>query len=350
MKASKNNPESNKLSQGVEDGQLGKAISSSGYPLQTVVASLLSSSFHIQEEWSFTDPDSQDIRTIDLLAERPLYEYKEPQPRIRPTLNIVIECKQSELPYIFFLSKNKPVAPKFPVFAGLSSDKIIITSDDDPSSWHFSILDTLGMLNHSYLRDDPEFCCTFSKCVRKGKNLELSGSQPYQGLVFPILKAVNHFRKLETPPSTALYFDCHLTIGIGVLDSPMVGVQVHENGSDMKLIPWVRVLRHQAPIKENGMLHRMNTFAIDVIHKDFLLNYINNNLMPFANEFSTAALRHQEVLASNKGFVSGMGRDGWTDIEKRIEPSKIQHKVKRVKAIGKRISKFVAGKNDENKQ
>jgi len=348
MKVSKNNPPTNKLGQGIEQENLEQAITASGYPLQTIVTSLLSSKFHIQEEWSFTDPDTQETRTIDLLAERWLYEYKEPQPRIRPTLNLIIECKQSELPYVFFLSHNKPVVPQFPVVAGLSSDEISITSDDDPSSWCFSILDTLEINKHSFLREDPEYCSTFSGCVRKGKDLELSGDKSYHGLVFPIMKAVSHFKKLETPPDTAIYFDCHLTIGLGVLDVPMVSVRVKENENSIELIPWIRVLRHQAPLEKDSIRHRMNVFGIDVIHKDFLTAYIDNHLMPFANEFSRLALKHQDVLANAKGFVSGMGKNSWTEIENRLEPARIKHKAKRIRATGKRLSDLLTGRKNNN--
>ena len=135
MKESEINPKTNKLGHGVEQEKLEKAIATSGYPLQTVVANLLASNFYVQEEWSFIDPDSQETRTIDLLAEKHLYNFEGPQPRVRPTLNLIIECKQSELPYVFFLSHNKPSTPQFPVFAGLASDEVVITSDDDPSSF-----------------------------------------------------------------------------------------------------------------------------------------------------------------------------------------------------------------------
>ncbi|MFH1702123.1 MAG: hypothetical protein ABIB41_01660 [Nitrospirota bacterium] len=347
MKELRNNPTSNKLGTGIVAAQLEKVIVTSGYPLQTVVRNLLTAKFQIQEEWSFTDSETQETRTIYLLAETPLFEFKEPQPRVRPALTLIIECKQSELPYIFFLSQSKPVVPKFPVISGLASDEIVITSDDDPSSWHFSVLDTLEMHKHSFLREAPEFCHTFSKCVRKGKDIELSGSQPYQGLVFPIVKAISHFKSLERPPATAMYFDCHLIIGLGVLDSPMVGVYVSKGGNSIVLLPWVRVLRHQPPLKEDEMQHRMNTFAIDVIHKDFLNIYIHSHLMPFAAEFSRLALKHQNVLASNKGFVSGMGKNPWKNIENRIEASRIQHKAKRIKATGRKLSTLISGKKEQ---
>ncbi len=67
-------------------------------------------------------------------------------------------------------------------------------------------------------------CTTFSKCVRAGNEMKLSGSAPFNRLIRPLLKSMQHFHIIETPPSTARYFDCHVAIGVGVLDAPMVGV------------------------------------------------------------------------------------------------------------------------------
>lgn len=127
------------------------------YPLQTIVYEKLSGKFRIQEEWNFIDSDSNGERAIDLIAQMDLYEYKDPQPRVRPSLNLIIECKQSDLPYVFFITKGKPITPNFPVIAGLQSNNVVITSDDDPSSWNFSVLYTLGLSSHDFLRKTPLF-------------------------------------------------------------------------------------------------------------------------------------------------------------------------------------------------
>ena len=102
MKKTDDNPVTNRLGSGVTEEKLDVAIVKSGYPLQTKVALQLKKEFHVQEEWSFIDNKTKDIRTIDLLAEKELYNRKE-HPRVRPTLDLIIECKQSELPFVFFL-------------------------------------------------------------------------------------------------------------------------------------------------------------------------------------------------------------------------------------------------------
>lgn len=337
-----NNPETNVLPNGLDEKQIIEAVRVSGYPLQTVIYEMLSKKFHIQEEWNFVDSDSNEERAVDLLAQLGLYEFKELQPRIRPSLNLIIECKQSDMPYVFFLTKDKQYTPNFPVIAGLASKEVSIKTDDDPSSWSFSILQALELSAHPFLRESVLFANTFSKGARKGKKIELSGSQPYQGLVKPLLKAVSYFEECEKPPETAVYFDCHITIPIAVIDGPMVGVKCSDSGNSIEMLPWVRIPRHQTSNKDENY-HLSNISAIDVIHKDYLEEYIDKHLLPFATDLADLVLKHENVIADTKGFISGMGSEEWTDIEKRLEPRKIMHIGKRTGATFSNILKVLKG-------
>lgn len=336
MKLSPDNPVENTFGAGITDEAVTRAIKSSGYPLQLIVVHALRDKFSLQEEWSYVDSETHSVRTIDIVASKELFKWQEPQPRIRPTLNLVIECKQSELPYVFFLTEGYPWIPDFPVIAGLGSSEIVITSDDDPSSWSYSPIQVLELEKHTFLSQAAPCCITLSKCVRKGSNLELSGSDPYHSLVFPIIKAVNHFHTVNQPPPTASYFDCEVVVGLAVLDAPMVGVRVTESGTNTTLVPWVRIIRHQ-PCEGEHKYDRSHTFGIDVVHRAYLQEYLENHLLPFADEFATAVLKHQHVLADSRGFISGMGKNDWTDIESRLQPASMTSRIKRIRTVIARI-------------
>jgi hypothetical protein len=320
MNSTPDNPANNKLPAGVNEEQIGYAIGKSGYPLQTIVSADLRKEFQVQEEWSYIDGDSQSLRTLDILATKYLYDPAEGH-RIRPTLNLLVECKQSDLPYVFFLSGGRVVTHKFPLIAGLFQDEISLKTDDTKSTWLLPILSTLGLLRHPFVLEEGECCVTFSKCVRKGNELELSGSEPFNALLLPVLKAMHHFKKAEAPPETARYFDCHVTLGLAVLDAPMVGVRITEKGEERILLPWVRVMRHESYENEDWT-KRSSLYAVEIIHKDFLGQYLEKHLFPFARVFPELALRHQDEIASGKGFVPGLQKDSWTDIEKRMQPRK----------------------------
>jgi hypothetical protein len=313
------NPADNRLAPGITEEQLSEAVRKSGYPLQTLIASSLRLDFAVQEEWSFLDNDTGALRTLDILADRALYEVHAEQPFVRPHLTLLIECKQADLPFVFFISATRPWTRNFPYFAGLAQDKIIVETDDDPSTYNETVLTALSLSDHPFVCNAAEPCMSLSKCVRSGKNIELSGTEAYQNIVLPLVKALRHFKKQEQPPSTARYFDCHIPLGIAILDAPMVAVRVQNNGSALSLTPWVRVVRHEA-VEADHSQDRMQTFGLDIVHRSFFDKYLQQHAIPFAQQLAQLAIKHHIELSSGEGFVPGMGANWATNIEQRLRP------------------------------
>jgi hypothetical protein len=308
---------------GVTFEQLRQAVDKSGYPLQTVVAKKIGADFLLQPEWGFLDRTTEEMRAIDLLATRELYDLKKSNvKRVRPRLVLVIECKKSELPYVFFRSDYR-IEGNFPHVAGLHSSDITFTTDDDPSRWIEPIRNALGLERHPFIVG-PEGCMTLSKCTRKGgSDIVLSGTVAYQGMVMPIRSAVEHFRVSAQPRPTFRYFEANLVVGLAILDAPMISATVGDRGeSILERINWQRLWRHEPIPGDPGNLgHRYGeSSAIDIVHIDFLSEYLQDHLMPFAKEFAEKALRHDMELATGKGFASGMEADSWTDLEARLRP------------------------------
>ena len=147
------NPAGNKLSPGTDADQVLSAVRKSGYPLQTRVANLLRTDFHLQEEWSYLDPDTRTLRTLDIVAENYFYDLEtNGQPRTRPMLSLLIECKQSDLPYVFFAG-SKTYLRTFPVFAGLLHDVVSLSTNDSRSTWSCSIVQTLSLRRPALLQE-----------------------------------------------------------------------------------------------------------------------------------------------------------------------------------------------------
>lgn len=213
------NPASNKLSNAISDADVLTAVERSGYPLQMVVSRYLRKALddfnQVKEEWSYVDQDSKETRTIDILAEKPLYDKTDnSNRRIRPALTLLMECKQSDLPYIFFLSEGLWWLPFFPMFCGLFGDAVRVKQNLNTGLGKIvktpvttSIPNGLGLDVHGFVRQPPAWSLTLSKCVRKGKEIVLSGSESYLNIVLPLLKAARHYHEIEKPPATAHYFD-----------------------------------------------------------------------------------------------------------------------------------------------
>ncbi len=318
MQTSTNNPDRNKLPNGLNDSDIEKAIKKSGYPLQTIITNKLNEKFFCQEEWSFIDKKTKDIRSLDINASMHLYDFDEPQKRVRPELNLLIECKQSELPYIFFLSPNKIHTYDYPYLSGLFNRNIIIHSNDTTSTLKMSIMLALGIGDDPFLRDAVPSSMTFSKCTRSGKEIVLSGTEGYHNLVLPLVTALKHFEESEFPGPKAKYFDVHLPFAIGIIDGPMIGVTVTEDSHETQFIPWVRVYRHESYENEDQM-ERKKLFAVDIVHKDYFDTYLNDHLLPFANRYAQLMLKHDNEIADGKGFVKNIRVHDSRKLEMQLE-------------------------------
>jgi hypothetical protein len=321
MEADRRNTPDNKLGPGIIDEQISEAVRKSGYPLQTVIASSLGIDFFVQEEWSFLDDESGSRRSLDIWACRGLSELQSgEQPLVRPTLDLLIECKQSDLPFVFFASATRPRLGHFPYFAGLFQYEIVVSTNDDRSTWRKTIVDALGVQDHPFMRDAVESCTSMSRCVRKGSELELSGTDAYQNVVLPLVKALRYFEKQQQPPKTAQYFDCHIPLAIAVIDAPMVTARAVGNVNILTLTPWVRVVRNEA-VEADHSMDRVQSFGVDVVHRSFFDTYLQQHAIPFAREFARLAQKHHIELATGGGFVSGMRADS-LNIEPRLRPKK----------------------------
>jgi hypothetical protein len=305
------------LPPGLTVEQLSAAIKRSGYPLQTIVASKLREKFEVQEEWGFSDRASGEYRTIDIMAD--YFDWSTATgERVRAHGTLIIECKRSDLPFIFFLCDPGAVRPT-PVVAGLRHEYVTLSTDDSRSKWLLSPLDALDLSSDGYIVDVP-VCATFSKCVRKGSAVELSGSDVYNGVVQPLMSAVAHFQEASAPVKTAAYFDAHLTMPVAVVDAPMVGVEVV--GSEAKIEPlnWVRILRHEPEKLGKFAAHRGRLSGIDVVSAAYFDQYVSDQFMPFYERFHGRVRRHGKELATGKGFAAKLGSMGLRKISERLRP------------------------------
>ncbi|CAM5540290.1 hypothetical protein [Streptomyces abikoensis] len=310
------NPDSNNLKAGVTEDSLIDAIEKSGYPLQSTVFELIRQDFTVQQEWGFRDRRTGDIRAVDLLASRDLGHIPPGQSRVRPSLKMLIECKQSELPYVFFGPSPAPGDLKLPTLCGLKPGQIELTTDDSKSKWLYE--PTQALLGGEEFLTMEGFSI-LSKCARKGKSLELTGTEAYNGIVMPLTSAALHFLDASEPGEAAHWYDAHLVCAIAVVDAPMAVAHTGNGRTYLEMRPWCRIFRHEPAPRGTFMGHRGRHLSIDVVHKDHFEAYLHHHLLPFWEVFADRALQHHEVLATKKGFVSGLRKDP-SDLLNRLKP------------------------------
>jgi hypothetical protein len=148
------NPKRNEFSAAVPKEKLVDAVRRSGYPLQATVAASLKSRFHVYEEWAYLDPQRQKQRTIDIFAYRSI-ETLEKSDRINTAIGLLIECKQSAMPYVFFRGVAPVRSTKYPHLAGLP-----ISSEQASKAIELSGLE--------FVAQGAPTCRVVSQAARKG--------------------------------------------------------------------------------------------------------------------------------------------------------------------------------------
>jgi hypothetical protein len=279
MLHAKDNPKSNEIPADIKEEELVEVISKSGYPLQTVVSNQLKGlSFRIQQEWTYIDNESKQERNLDILASKELLKIDriEDQPLITPYLDLLIECKRSDSPYIFFLTGSRSLG-EFPNFTGLMKERLEVHSEAAVLFLTYST--ALSLHELPFIKDKNEVCMTFSKCVGRGKQLTLKGDEPYNKIVKPLIKAIKYYQVQKKAKSTFRYFPFHLIVGLVVIDAPMIVIKVGEKRNELELSPWVRMNMLTLSEPEGGKI-RQKGFSFDVVHKDYLDKYINEHLLP----------------------------------------------------------------------
>jgi hypothetical protein len=311
MDAAPNNPPSNRLGPRFTEDDVAKAISKSGYPLQTIVASRLRPKFdYLQEEWSYVDGDTGQLRTMDMFARKRVdfNRSSNENPKVHTSLCLLIECKRSESPYVFFLSPGIVTIANFPLLCGLPN--LRLKRSDGAIRYDASFGEALALDDFAFI-SEPHYCTSFSKLVRAGNKVELSGEDPFKKLVFPIAKAMQYHENQRYPkhPNYASYL-CDITLGVAILDAPMVGVRVFEADNHLTYVPWVRVVRHESVVADAAATdnHTSKVLAIDIVHRDFFRTYLDGHVKGFAQSVAGRIEVNEDALASGTGTTS----DNWT--------------------------------------
>ncbi|HKO36395.1 MAG TPA: hypothetical protein VJV21_07945 [Pyrinomonadaceae bacterium] len=301
VQQTRDNPPQNALPSEIDETVVAEAIAASGYPLQLRVASFLSSRFKLVEEWAFKDRTTGELRSLDLYATMQLSDTGV----VRPGLTLLIECKRSRLPYVFFRTATPPEIQSFPAIHGLRAETL--TTHAPNAQMQMPIGHLLGLGAEPFATKGPDFCATFSKCARKGKDVELSGVDAFNNIVLPLVSALRYdadHRRLSQPQP--MYFPT-VTLAICVLQAPMLLTEV-VSGYRV-LHPWVRIIREEAAIG-----NPREQYAIDVVHVDFLDKFLSEHLLPFVEVFRERAVGRFSMFHNLTAHVPSLSGWAWRDV------------------------------------
>jgi hypothetical protein len=303
MLQSDGNPESNNLKSGITDAQLEAAVRASGYPLQRVVAEQLLGTFEVTEEWGYVDRETNDRRALDVFAYKKLRDTA----RLWVSVVVLVECKRSDLPFVFFAAAAPRVPLEFPVIAGLRG-KLPELHVKGVGSTSAPASRVLGLHDFPFVSSGATTCSAFTRAERKGKDLDLSGSVPFSQVVLPLVSALKHFLDLQKTIGSQARVPACLAHPVCVVDAPMVLVEGGPEAPRLKMSPWVRVVRQEAIREKDQGFWRH--YVIDCVHRGYLTTFVHQYLLPFAEQFAERAASVDTLLSDGKASVPDF--ENWT--------------------------------------
>ena len=307
MNKSEINPPKNKLHEGLNEEELIRSITTSGFPLQGVVANLLKSNYGVTEEWSYIDRDSEGLRSLDVFAFRKLTSSE----TITPYTVMLIECKSSVHPYVFFQNSVKRSFP-FPTICGLRPVKIQQRVGRENTSQECKAANILG-LDDTTFGKTPPICSAFTQAIAKGNKVHVSGTDPFNSIVMPLVKATDHAMSLygTLPSNQDKKLFPTLILNICVIDAPMIVVGNPDNGQSVRLEPWVRILRQEA--KPNRNYIRYEHYVVDVVHRGYLKPFFNTRIEEFFDMYQKRVCEKSDIFRSG-GVVDNLDSWIWKDV------------------------------------
>ena len=346
--ASYDNPSANRLPDHLSLDEIVDAVRQSGYPFQGRVADLLEELLEapyaatVQDEWSYVDTDTGTPRALDIRAQKFLWDFAQDL-RIRPSIELLVECKQSVNPWLFFCRPSTVQLADFPRVSGLPSERVAIAARDGRET-SFGVLKTIGLIDDPFvlLPDAP----TAYSCARvrhsRGGRLEVSGDA-WSDLFPPLTKAVNHLVEVLQPNAITRTFDVGLVIPIAVLDAPIIAMapsRPDDSPAEFYLTPWVRLVRHE--LDEPGYSSQSPLLScVDVVHYGYLPKYVKS-LLHFADRFAAAVTRFEDVLVAGRGLVPTLSAGyRFEQLESLKDLSKQDRRLAQAAKVGRRAAELV---------
>jgi hypothetical protein len=282
---------------GIKEKAFVEAVEKSGYPLQIVAGALLADrSFELEEEWAFQDPETEQRRTVDIAARLPYPDLlTRSEVTLGPSLALLIECKQSRDPYVFFEAVSPPSLEGFPEVIGLGGDSMSVSMPEGPART-LTIAESLGAHRHPFVTDPP-VAASLSRATGDGTKVKLSGEEPYRSLLLPLVKAMSRYRRQwrgDAPDGwdQRHRYDLRAPLAVSVVDAPMIFVGRPSQDPAMRSIQWVRLLVRE-PVSwtksNSGMVFQRGggVVFVDVVHCNFLAEFLDEVLLPFGEMLFT---------------------------------------------------------------
>lgn len=274
------------------EAKIARTLVRSGYPLQAQSGHRLrAQGFHVMPEWGYLDGDI--ARSMDLFAFK---TYSAGQ-RFPLVVDLLVECKRSDRPVVFIHDTFDRGQLNFPKVSGHNEDVTVRTADQKALA--MPIYDYLSMGIHPFFTMPP-VAANFSRAEWKSGDIVINEDTFFNDVVMPLVKASTFYQGkhrarpwTDADPQGTKRGNIELIFPLAVLHAPMFLASVDSEEPQVDPVTWVRVVRHETSTERPApnLLH-----ALDVVHADFLDEYIAEHLEPYVAEIAARAHQTENAL------------------------------------------------------
>jgi hypothetical protein len=259
------------------DKEIMQAIEESGYLMEQHVATQLETlSFHIKTNSAFEDPDEGKSREIDVLAIKRVAVNE--SAKVAAFVELIVECKNSNNPLVFITRpKNRADVHskaehfRYPVKYEMAKD----LGGGRSSLRELDGFFHLGFANIHYRHRQLTKAVQFCRIDRKGGGWHANHGGLYDGLFYPIAKAVTA-RLAKVPrgkgPDDWKYI--WLLFPIIVTSGELLVVDSTKTNSLPQPHTWVGFSRELQSGKLSG------TYELDFVHQNQLEKFVDECINP----------------------------------------------------------------------
>jgi hypothetical protein len=106
-----------------------------------------------------------------------------------------------------------------------------------------------------------------------------------------------------------------LTLGIAILDAPMLLADSRQRPHDLTLAPWVRVTRQEVVKDPHPSERKIRFFAFDMVHFSFFETFLDKHLLPFVDEYVARVKQMEQVIIRGTAAVPDFSSWRWSDLK-----------------------------------
>jgi len=287
-----------------------QCIKKSGYPFEQIVASCLEEvKWYPTLNYAFTDFETTVSREIDVLAEKHIWieslSKQQNQPLVRLNAELLIECKQTKSPLVFFC-RPKQISDFFCTpnneivqYSGIKSE-VVVKPRNERDTYSFTASQFLRFGKLSHYSKSKEKATQFCKIYWKGKDLRADHAEVYQSFIVPLIKAVAYQKMLRRPKPTWRYFDMYLHYPIMIVKGDIF--KVDSECKSIEGVNHVELVRNYYSAKIGG------TYHIDVVSESYFRKFVDDVLMPSIKTMEKEVRKRDKALAKGEMRVRSIDK------------------------------------------